>query len=130
MLQNSAHLHEFNFAFLQHAKRITRSTDTDEHHVSSRIPDDPGNLDEVDDRVREEDQVHVGASDDVVVLVQEVFQSLLQRFERFDGFVNFWQLHVRVFNLNQTNVRIIFLPQTGAGVEPLHTKATRRPFIN
>ena len=53
----------------------------------------------MDDRVREEDQVHVRTSNDVIVLVQEVLEPLLQSFERLDRFVNFWQFHIRVFNL-------------------------------
>jgi hypothetical protein len=59
-------------------EKRTGSTYTDQHHVASGVPDDPGYLDEVDDGIRKEDEVHVGASDDVVVLVQEVFQALLQ----------------------------------------------------
>ena len=39
-----------------------------QHHVSSRIPNDPRNLDEIDDRIREEHQVHAGPSQDFVVL--------------------------------------------------------------
>ena len=53
----------------------------------------------MDDRVREEDQVHVRTSNDVIVLVQEVLEPLLQSLERLDRFVNFWQFHIRVFNL-------------------------------
>ena len=39
-----------------------------QHHIASRIPDDPRNLDEIDDRIREEHQVHAGPSQDFVVL--------------------------------------------------------------
>ena len=88
----------YDSALLQQPKR-TWATDTDKHHVASRITNDPGYLDEMDDRVREEDQVHVRTSNDVIVLVQEVLEPLLQSFERLDRFVNFWQFHIRVFNL-------------------------------
>lgn len=57
------------------------------------------NLDQVNDGVGEKDQVHVGAPDDVIVLIQEVLESLLQTLERLDRFINLGQLHVSVFDL-------------------------------
>ena len=55
-----------------------------QHHVSSRIPDDPRNLDEIDDRIREEHQVHAGPSQDFVVL--EIVLKLNQIIFRVGGF--------------------------------------------
>ena len=55
-----------------------------QHHVSSRIPNDPRNLDEIDDRIREEHQVHAGPSQDFVVL--EIVLKLNQTRFRVEGF--------------------------------------------
>jgi len=36
-------------------------------------------------------------------LIQEVFESLLQSFEWFNRLINFWKLHVCVFNLKNNS---------------------------
>ena len=43
--------------------------DPDEHHVAPGVADDPGDLDQVDHGVGEEDEVHVRAAHELVVLV-------------------------------------------------------------
>ena len=55
-----------------------------QHHVSSRIPNDPRNLDEIDDRIREKHQVHAGPSQDFVVL--EIVLKLNQIRFRVGGY--------------------------------------------
>jgi len=50
--------------------------------------------------VFEEDQVHVGAANGLVVLALEGLQALGQRFEGDDWLVDFWRVHVsRAFRL-------------------------------
>ena len=61
----------------------------------------------MNDGVREEDEIHVGASDDLVVLVQEVLESFFQCPERLYGLINLGEFHVRVLNLFPSRLRSI-----------------------
>ena len=78
---------------------LSTASHPDQHGVAPWVSDDPRYLDQVDDRVREEDQVHVGAPEDVVVLLQEDLQPLLDALEVLDGFVDLGKLHVSVLHL-------------------------------
>ena len=60
------------------------AADADEQGVPARRPDDPGDLHQVDHGVGEEDEVHAGAPDTLVVLTHEHLQALLQLVKRLN----------------------------------------------